>query len=195
MRHRPRTEPQVIEQGWQYWGVIIMMLGKTERRPYSQEALPCVNCWWDEAPWVTDGVVGWKPPRWRIFASLNSAYENGDFEEGGYLHNYTPLDIADDMRFYDSACEHEDCTSEYLVPYIQEWVDQKKVETLLKKAEAVADEADCAGYWFLKEAKDLVSGGNPEFQCDMLKFLLAEWDEYKAGDEEKRTEIIQRWNK
>jgi hypothetical protein len=58
-----------------------------------------------------------------VFANLTNASEAGQFEADGYLFDATAQEIADDLVALAADCE--DYTSDQLLPYVREWMDQR----------------------------------------------------------------------
>lgn len=67
-----------------------------------------------------------KRVRRMVFRNLDSAYENGYFAEGEYMHGACANSIAEDMRaFSEDAYDHRPAA---LVPHVRAWLYQKGLQ-------------------------------------------------------------------
>ena len=57
-----------------------------------------------------------------VFANLDSARSNGQFERGGYLHGAVPCEIAYDLITYAEDCENEN--PDDLLPHVKSWMER-----------------------------------------------------------------------
>lgn len=78
--------------------------------------------WWAPVG-VAYAIIRWL--RWRrirraVFANLDSAAEDGQFEPDGYLHGYTSFDVAADLEVYAEDCSGY--TAEQMFPHVRAWM-------------------------------------------------------------------------
>lgn len=73
--------------------------------------------------WLFEHFTAKRRLRRAVFANLDSAYENGYFEPGEYLHRAGARSITFDLRAF--APDMFDHPANKLLPYVAEWLDQK----------------------------------------------------------------------